>query len=423
MKIFGGLLLATVSVSGLTRKQRLEKRDRLNIRNELQEKMSFEGWERKDWHENLDHLVKSFYEDNPHLKERYPEFEEEDFTAEDEDIVLGGRTGLMGRTQLNDEDKAHMMKYLQLKYSILFLQKQKFIGKYCFYGCWCLPTGSKDLGAGYGPPIDDIDKSCREYTTCYNCLYSQDLLGQRCNEASVGKYNIQGTQDPTTGQVTLFCMDPQGSCLRSRCECDKALAEKLSTHEMDWNMQYHHKWGTPPFDREANCKAANIEQQMAVPPPSSQFSGYQSDQQKLSYTAQPSNGYAQTSYTSNGQTSNTYGAPASSQAGQPAQPAQVIQVIRPAANGHQKLANILESIKQTHSEQTGDGTLVLQLNKGSGAARPQQVTVVQNSAPIYGAIIGCCGRAPDVKYYRSGQRCCADGEIVDAQAPCSMDFM
>ena len=31
-------------------------------------------------------------------------------------------------------------------------------------------------------------------------------------------------------------------------------------------------------------------------------------------------------------------------------------------------------------------------------------------------------RAPNVHYYREGQRCCLDGEIVDLNAPCTMDF-
>ena len=61
-------------------------------------------------------------------------------------------------SNLTEEDREFMMRYLQLKYSILFLQKQKFIGKFCFYGCWCLPNGAGDLGAGTGPPVDNIDK-------------------------------------------------------------------------------------------------------------------------------------------------------------------------------------------------------------------------------------------------------------------------
>jgi hypothetical protein len=63
-----------------------------------------------------------------------------------------------GPPPMSEDDKDFMMRYLQLKYSILFLQQQKFIGKYCFYGCWCLPSGVGDLGAGTGPPVDNIDK-------------------------------------------------------------------------------------------------------------------------------------------------------------------------------------------------------------------------------------------------------------------------
>ena len=77
------------------------------------------------------------------------------------------------------EDKEFIQRFLQLKYSILFLQThKKNIARYCFYGkffigvwfqisiriliftlgCWCLPNGSSDLGVGTGPPIDDIDR-------------------------------------------------------------------------------------------------------------------------------------------------------------------------------------------------------------------------------------------------------------------------
>merc|ERR1712176_1544433 len=144
----------------------------------------------------------------------------------------GLRTGRID--SLSNEDKMHMMKYLQLKYTILFLQKNKFIGKYCFYGCWCLPAGAGFDKQGFGTPVDNIDKSCREFTTCYNCLYNPaPFKGENCNEMAAiqERYNIQGSADPNTGEITLFCMDPQGTCLRSRCECDKALSEKLSTHE------------------------------------------------------------------------------------------------------------------------------------------------------------------------------------------------
>ena len=73
-----------------------------------------------------------------------------------------------------------------------------------FQGCWCLPNGASDLGVGTGPPIDDIDRSCREFATCYNCLYNQEI-GAGCDEAGKGRYTIKGRQDGATGQKYLMC--------------------------------------------------------------------------------------------------------------------------------------------------------------------------------------------------------------------------
>ena len=51
-----------------------------------------------------------------------------------------------------------MMKYLQLKFVILFQQKNKFVGKYCFYGCWCFPQAAMFQYQGFGQPVDNIGK-------------------------------------------------------------------------------------------------------------------------------------------------------------------------------------------------------------------------------------------------------------------------
>ena len=34
-------------------------------------------------------------------------------------------------------------------------------------------------------------------------------------------------------------VDPIGSCLRDRCECDLQLAKKLSKHEDEWKEENH----------------------------------------------------------------------------------------------------------------------------------------------------------------------------------------
>ena len=59
--------------------------------------------------------------------------------------------------------------------------------------------------------------------------------------------------DPSNGEITLFCTDEIGSCLRQRCECDRDLANKLASHEHQWNMNNHHKWGNPPFNPQQTC--------------------------------------------------------------------------------------------------------------------------------------------------------------------------
>ena len=132
-----------------------------------------------------------------------------------------------------------------------------------------MPNGSQDLGVGTGPPIDDIDRSCREFATCYNCLYNTEI-GRGCNEKQPGRYTIKGRMDPTTKERYLMCskyknklkdkilnfklsVDPPGSCKRMRCECDRSLAEKLREYENQWNVQNHRRWGTPAFDAQKYC--------------------------------------------------------------------------------------------------------------------------------------------------------------------------
>ena len=111
---------------------------------------------------------------------------------------------------ISQVDRDFMMRYMQLKYSILFLQQYRYLGKYCFYGCWCLPGGVGDIGAGHGQPVDNIDRACREYATCYQCMYNQQMGGE-CDDSDEGRYTIQGSQKEN-GKVFLMCTDPVGSC-------------------------------------------------------------------------------------------------------------------------------------------------------------------------------------------------------------------
>ena len=50
-------------------------------------------------------------------------------------------------------------KFRQLKILVLWLQQEQKFGRYCYYGCYCLPEGAHDLsGGGYGEPVDGVDR-------------------------------------------------------------------------------------------------------------------------------------------------------------------------------------------------------------------------------------------------------------------------
>ena len=186
--------------------------------------------------------------------------------------------------------------------------------------------------------------------------------------------NHLGSADPNTGVITLFCMDPQGSCLRSRCECDKSLSEKLSEHESEWNMQHHHKWGNPAFVPSQMCGS-----NLATP----QQEAAAADGAVAGSFVGPSDGASKLSFSESKKD----------------------QVV--------KLTQILQAVSQAESERHPNGDFIINVQKGPGKAK-SPVTVVQ-SAPIYGAIIGCCGRAPNVHYYRAGSENLKYIKLTDGQ--------
>ena len=48
-------------------------------------------------------------------------------------------------------------------------------------------------------------------------------------------------------------------------------------------------------------------------------------------------------------------------------------------------------------------------------------SVHYGGSPLHGKIVGCCGSAPYVHYYRQGQKCCPDGKITDLNMPCDYE--
>jgi len=148
-----------------------------------------------------------------------------------------------------------MRKFRQLKIVVLWLQHERKFGRYCYYGCYCLPEGSHNLAqGGYGKPQDNIDRSCKDFKQCYRCLNEEfgDTSKGCAGEEFGYRFDLLTNAD---GSKDVQCTNRLGSCRRSVCECDLQLARALSKYESEWDESLHSVKGD--FDRETTC---------AVPP-------------------------------------------------------------------------------------------------------------------------------------------------------------
>jgi len=154
-------------------------------------------------------------------------------------------------------------KFRNLKVLVLWLQIADQFGRYCYYGCYCLPEGSHNIAAGgYGQPIDNIDRACFDFKQCYKCLIDEHADGEglprnpksetydgKCKGENLG-YKFDLFIRPN-GNKVIKCKDKPGSCKRNICECDKKLAEQLGFHETEWDESKHAVRGG--FKREEQC--------------------------------------------------------------------------------------------------------------------------------------------------------------------------
>ena len=59
-------------------------------------------------------------------------------------------------------------------------------------------------------------------------------------------------------------------------------------------------------------------------------------------------------------------------------------------------------------------------NSPNSSFKPEE-SLNHGGSPLHGKIVGCCGTAPYVHYYRHGQKCCPDGKITDLNMPCDYE--
>ena len=152
-------------------------------------------------------------------------------------------------------------KHKQLSYMVLYrilgepenTQKPVF-GVISQYGCWCLPQSNSNFTAGYGQPIDDIDKMCRHRAFCVRCATQTDFVDIECSPKS--GYKFKGDVNIVTGKREILCEDPVGSCKHSICSCDKALADDIFEVGLErWNADNSvYPYGdSETFNRADSC--------------------------------------------------------------------------------------------------------------------------------------------------------------------------
>ena len=129
MKLFTLFTLTTASLAP-------QKADEIRtIRNGDENLIEFSGEENAD--QLLDMIVK--------------------ISGSETDEIEAAIMAMMGVDRIETEEQVR--KFRQLKIIVLWLQKSKQFGKYCYYGCYCLPEGSHNIAAGgYGRPKDEIDR-------------------------------------------------------------------------------------------------------------------------------------------------------------------------------------------------------------------------------------------------------------------------
>jgi hypothetical protein len=101
-------------------------------------------------------------------------------------------------------------KFKQIKLLTLWLTQDQTWGKYCFYGCYCLPSGVENFTEkGYGIPVDEIDKSCKSFQQCYECAKLGSVSGgispdETCDGES-RKYKYKLVSNTKTGARKIQC--------------------------------------------------------------------------------------------------------------------------------------------------------------------------------------------------------------------------
>jgi len=120
-------------------------------------------------------------------------------------------------------NKQHKM-WNKLVYALEHISPNSSGPKYEQYGCYCFQRGLYSSHfTGRGVPVDEIDEACFKFHQCQKCLGIDH--GKQCSHNA--DYEIH--YENVTGRAK--CMDEQGTCGRSLCDCVVAFATNIKNAE------------------------------------------------------------------------------------------------------------------------------------------------------------------------------------------------
>jgi len=263
MKLFRTVLYGALATASYGQEANTEEADYTDLTGEDLEGKRFGGKEQailidQNW-EDFDERAELLFAQLFPSVLNDPDFlmNEQQIITEDEEICIAGRDPVhnkkvnceyqtkSGKLAPKTRYQTPARKFRHLKILVLWLQKNPRFGNYCYYGCHCLPEGAHDLGGGgYGEPVDMVDRTCKTFNQCYECAKLGNGKIPGTGAECVGehtKYRYQLVQaDETAGhEKSIRCRNPEGTCARHICECDKRMAEGLGKWEDTWDVKYH----------------------------------------------------------------------------------------------------------------------------------------------------------------------------------------
>jgi hypothetical protein len=84
-----------------------------------------------------------------------------------EEVKIDSRGYFDTEAQRAENRKRKLKSILEV---VMFLQADRShftLEKYLQYGCYCFPQRDAQLFVGRGDPVDEVDKICKAFQTCY----------------------------------------------------------------------------------------------------------------------------------------------------------------------------------------------------------------------------------------------------------------